>query len=120
MKRIFYAGPILISLFLLNFSLEASPQSIFKGDTLRRERTKERQKTVLTARYTDKVDKTNDYDQTLLMYASSRGFMQSCRILIRRGASIDRQALNGVNALMCASGNDQPKTAGLLLKKGSN
>jgi ankyrin repeat protein len=51
------------------------------------------------------------------MYAAAHGIRRPCRILLRRGADPDLQAIDGVTAAMYASSNGHAKIVKLLLKR---
>ena len=59
---------------------------------------KDRQNALVTVRYIRNVDYADIYDRSLLMHASVNGFSRVCRILIRKGADPNLQAIDGVTA----------------------
>ena len=52
------------------------------------------------------------------MYASSRGYTRACKILLRRGADPNLQAIDGATAGIFASYSGNSKIVKLLLEKG--
>ena len=65
----------------------------------------------------DNVNYTDEYDRSLLMYASAKGYTSGCRVLLQRGADPDLQAIDGLTALMYASFNGYPRIVKLLIGK---
>ena len=87
-------------------------------ETTSQNRAGDRIKTLNVARNIENVNYADEYDRSLLMYAAAHGYIQTCRILIRRGADPDMQAIDGVTAAMYASGNGHTEVVKLLLEKG--
>ncbi|NMD02572.1 MAG: ankyrin repeat domain-containing protein, partial [Bacteroidales bacterium] len=73
-----------------------------------------------SARHIDEVNYTDIYDRSLLMHASVGGFNRICRILLRKGADPDLQAIDGVTAPMYAAYNGRTRIMKKLLDRGFN
>ncbi len=119
MKTILTAA--MIGLFLLPGTGEIQGQQGTNTERLyTRSRVEDLINTLYIVRNIDNVDHTDTHDRSLLMYASANGYKQACRILIRRGADPDLQALDGATAAMFASYNGHTKIVKLLLESGIN
>jgi uncharacterized protein len=69
------------------------------------------------------IDNVNYKDSdgfTILMYASSIGSIDICRILLDKGAQLDLQDIDDATALILASINGHTEGVRLLLEKGAN
>jgi ankyrin repeat protein len=111
---------ITIACILLLFSsaIIQAQQGNGMMETTSRNRAGDRIKTLIVARNIENVNYADEYDRSLLMYAAAHGYLQTCRILIRRGADPDMQAIDGVTAAMYASGNGHAEVVKLLLERG--
>jgi ankyrin repeat protein len=92
----------LIGLFLLLCTGEIAAQTGPEAERSENQtRAKDLINTLAIVRSIKNVNYTDTYDRTYLMYASAKGYMQACRILIRRGADPDLQALDGFLLRSC-------------------
>ena len=84
----------------------------------RQERAADIRSTVELARSMTNVNYTDMYDRSLLMYAASKGYARACRILLRRGADPNIQAIDGATSGMFAAYNGHDKIVKMMLERG--
>jgi ankyrin repeat protein len=111
----------MIGLFLLLCISEIQAQRLTEAEKLNYLlRLKDLRGSLMVVRNVDYVDYTDTYDRSLLMYAAANGYTRVCRILIRKGADPNLQAIDGITAAMYASYNGYVKIVKLLLERGFN
>lgn len=72
------------------------------------------------AKTIEPIDSADTLNISALMYASSYGDLEICKILIDRGANINNLSNDGNTALLYASKNGNPDIVKLLLNQGIN
>src|SRR4030042_5987844 len=60
---------------------------------------------LVLVQYVDSVNYTDKHDVSILMCASTSGYIEVCKILIDKGAKLNLQDTDGITALMQASFN---------------
>ena len=109
----------LIVIYFLSVMTETLAQGTPETKSIaRQKKAADKSNTVELARSMNNVNYTDVYDRSLLMYAASKGYSRACRILLRRGADPNIQAIDGATSGMFAAYNGFDRIVGMMLQKG--